>query len=204
MGREAQCQSTWAGESGVCKVLLEAGELIFRGAIRRRVPIASLTHIAVHDGQLRFRVHDDEVALTLAPALAQSWAKKLTTPPPSLASKLGIHPDSKILVMGEVESEELQAAIAQAGSRAGKAPELILVSVQTQAELDRALIRATSYAGNPPIWIIYRKGAQTELAEAAIRTTLRGQGFMDTKVASVSATHTALRFTRRGRTAENA
>jgi hypothetical protein len=197
MGREAVCLCNWGGQSADAKVLLETHELIVRGAIRRLVPIASLTDVAVHEGQLHFRSGEDDVALTLGQELAQSWARKIATPPPTLAVKLGIHGQSKVLVLGESESEELDAALAAAGTQTSKAPELIIIHAGTQIELDNALKRATAYVASPAIWIVYRKGPRSELSEADIRNTLRGQGFMDTKVASVSATHTALRFNRR-------
>jgi hypothetical protein len=197
MGREAECLCNWAGQSANAKVLLETRELVVRGAIRRRVPLASLTQISVHEGRLHFQAGDDEVSLALGQELAQSWARKIAAPPPSLASKLGIHGQSIILVLGESESQELEAALAEAGTQTSKDPELIVISAGTQGELDRSLKRAMAYAARPAIWIVYRKGRRGELPEADIRNTLRGLGFMDTKVASVSATHTALRFNRR-------
>ena len=202
MGREAACHCNWGGESADSKVLLESNELIVRGSIRRRVPIASLTQVSVRADQLCFRAGQDEVTLTLGPEVAQSWARKIATPPPTLASKLGIGSESRVLILGEPACEELEAALAEAGTRTSQSPDLIVASVGTHEELGRALQRAIAYTTNPPIWIVYRKGSRpglksSELPEAAIRNTLRGMSFIDTKVASVSATHTALRFIRR-------
>jgi len=197
MGREAQCQCIWAGESGQCKVLLETAELIVRGAFRRVIPISSMTDIAVDGDNLTFCVGADKVALTLGAAQARSWAKKLTTAPPTLASKLGISSDSQLLLIGESDSEELSSALAGAATRSSTIPGLIVACVHTQAELDQALHRATAYSSKPPIWIVYPKGAGTPLPESVIRNTLRSQGFIDTKVASVDATYTALRFIKR-------
>jgi len=197
MGREAQCQCIWAGESGQCKVLLETAELIVRGAFRRVIPISSMTYIAVDGDNLTFCVGADKVALTLGAAQARSWAKKLTTAPPTLASKLGISSDSQLLLIGESDSEELNSALAGAATRSSTIPGLIVACAHTRAELDQALHRATAYSSKPPIWIVYPKGAGTPLPESVIRNTLRSQGFIDTKVASVDATYTALRFIKR-------
>ena len=93
MGKEATCHVQWGDESGEGKVLLESCELIVRGAgrlSRRSVPIASLTDLRLEGDRLLFRAGTEEVALTLGAAEAQSWAKKITTPPPTLAAKLGI------------------------------------------------------------------------------------------------------------------
>ena len=197
MGREAECRCTWAGESADCKVLLETHDLILRGTIRRQLPIASLNQIEVQGDALTFRAGESAVALYLGAKLAQSWAKKLAAPPVTLASKLGIAAGSKILLIGHADSEALESTLAEAATTSGKTPEQIVACVHTPAELDRALARATSFAANPPVWIVYRKGARSDLPESVIRAVLRGQGFMDTKVAAVDATYTALRFSRR-------
>jgi hypothetical protein len=196
MGREAECRCTYAGESADCKVLLETHELILRGPIRHQLPIASLNHIEVQGDALTFRAGETAVALHLGAKQAQSWAKKLAAPPVTLASKLGIAAGSKVLLIGHADSEALETALAEAATTSSRVPEQIVACVHTPEELDRALARATSFASNPPIWIVYRKGARSDLPESAIRTVLRGQGFMDTKVAAVDAIYTALRFSR--------
>jgi hypothetical protein len=200
MGKEATCQCQWAGESGQCKVLLETHELTLRGAGkvgRRTVSIASLTGVRVEGDLLRFRAGEDEVALTLGAAQAQSWAKKITTPPPTLAAKLGITPATHLKLLGEFETDELKTAITQAASTDSKGPNLILANIKTVADLNYALDSYKTYPSNPPIWVIYPKGPNKPLSESQIRTTLRHEGFIDTKVASVSATLTALRFIKR-------
>jgi|SRR5271163_1129761 len=201
MGREATVDCQWGDEAGRCKVLLESRELIVCGAIRRRVAIASLTHVLAEEGRLYFRVGSDEVFLDLGSRAAQSWAKAISTPPPSLAVKLGISTTSHLLLMGDSEDEALKVATAQAGSASGaKRPEvnLILASIFTRVGLDQALNRISAYPPPiPPLWIIYAKGSKAEVGEAIIRTELRGRGFIDTKVASVSDRLTALRFIKR-------
>jgi hypothetical protein len=202
MGREAECRCTWAGESADCKVLLETHDLVLRGAIRRQLPIASLNQIEVQGDALTFRTGESTVALHLGAKQARSWAKKLSAPPVTLAGKLGIVATSKVLLIGHADSEALEAALAEAATtsngNSGRMPELVVACVHTAAELSDALARATSFAANPPIWIVYRKGARSDLPESILRTVLRGQGFIDTKVAGVDAAYTALRFTRRG------
>ena len=194
MGREATCECRWANESASCKVLLETTELIVRGPIRRRVAIASLTQIEVQGEKLLFHAGDDEVVLGLGVSMAESWAKKIAAPPPTLAAKLGISNSSHLLLIGEFETDELKAAVAAAGSVDGKKTNLILACVRTTADLNFALDRYAVQPSQPPIWIIYPKGSGTPLPEAQIRNTLRHEGFIDTKVASVSSSLTALRF----------
>jgi hypothetical protein len=197
MGREANCQCQWATESALCKVLLETTELIVRGPIRRRVLISSLVNVSVQGDQLHFRVGADEVVLNLGASLAQSWAKKIKALPPTLAAKLGISADTHLLLIGEFETEELSSAIAAAATTDGKAVDLILACVKTVADLNYALDLYSKHPDNPPIWIIYTKGPNKHISESEVRDTMRREGFMDTKVASVSNTLTALRFIKR-------
>ena len=197
MGKEATCHCQWANREASCKVLLETHELIVRGAIRRRIPIATLTHVSVRGGQLHFRAGEEEVVLNLGSALAQSWAKKIAAPPPTLAAKLGISTATHLMLIGEFETEELKTAIAASGSTDGKEASLILALVATNRDLNYALDRYAALACSPPVWIIYPKGPNKPIGETEIRSTLRHEGFIDTKVASVSTTLTALRFIKR-------
>jgi len=45
-----------------------------------------------------------------------------------------------------------------------------------------------------PIWMVYAKGKGHAINETTVRSLLRENGMIDTKVASVSAKYTALRF----------
>jgi len=179
-------------------VLLETSELIIRGPIRRTVPITSLTKVEIQGEQLHFNVGEDSVALNLGAVQAQSWAKKIATPRPTLAAKLGITSATHLCLIGEFETEELKTAVVQAASRDSRKPDQILAIVKTSADLNHALDRYATHPNKPPIWVIYPKGPNKRLGETEVRGTLRHEGFIDTKVASVSATLTALRFIRRG------
>jgi hypothetical protein len=199
MGREATIQCRWANESGLCKVLLETNELVVRGDIRRRVPIAQLTDVLVENEELHFTVDGNPVSFALGTALAQRWAKAIATPPPSLATKLGISAGSRLWLLGEVECEELKTAIDQASSTNGTKADLILASVKTSLDLEDALTRLPKHQSDlPPLWIVYPKGTVHGFGETSVRENLRRRGFIDTKIASVSSALTALRFIWRG------
>lgn len=200
MGREATCEVYWAGESGRAKVLLESQELIVRGGklARRSVPFAALAGIEVRGDALCFRVGAEDVSIALGAALAQSWAKKLSTPPPTLAAKLGIGAETALALIGNFDEGELAEAVGKAAAEDGRHPDLVLALVKSAADLNYALDVYGSYAAHPPIWIVYPKGAGKPIGETEIRNTMRRAGLMDTKVASVSATLTALRFNWRG------
>lgn len=201
MGREATCEVYWAGESGRAKVLLESQELIVRGTgglSRHRVPFAALAGIEVCGEALCFRAGDEDVSIALGAAQAQSWAKKLTSPPPTLAAKLGIGAATRLALIGNFDEVELAAAIAGAGSQDSRHPDLVLALVKSAGDLNYALNIYAGYGNHPPIWIVYSKGTGKPIGETEIRDTLRRAGLMDTKVASVSAVLTTLRFNWRG------
>jgi hypothetical protein len=57
------------------------------------------------------------------------------------------------------------------------------------------LLENEVYSG--PLWIVYPKGPTSEVKESLLRVLLRTHGLIDTKVASVSAKLTAIRFVKR-------
>jgi hypothetical protein len=194
MGREATCRCKWGAEEADCKVLLEGRELILRSGMRRRVSVSSMAGVAARGNKLVFHVGNDHVELGLGSEAAQRWAKAIVSPPPSLASKLGISATTRLSVIGEVESEELKAAIAEAMVAQGREVDLTLICLSTQSEVDQYLARGTL---SGPLWIVYPKGASSEVKESDLRGLLRSRGLIDTKIAAVSAKHTAIRFAKR-------
>jgi hypothetical protein len=195
MGREAVCTCDWAGTVAEVKALLETSELILRGDIRRRVTFAEIKNVKVQADCLCFTVGREAVQLVLGAAVAAKWAVILATPPASLARKLGITDKTVVRTIGEIDDEGLKSALAEAGRISAEDANLIVACVDTPASLHAALKQAgAALAKGVPIWMVYAKGPGHPLNEAAIRDFLRGNGLMDTKVASVSAKFTALRF----------
>jgi hypothetical protein len=194
MGREATCHCKWGAEEGDCKVLLEGRELILRSGIRRRVSLSPMSSIVARGSNLVFTVGQDQVELRLGAEAAQRWAKAIQTPPPSLAGKLGISRTTRLSVVGNIQSEELKEALAEAAPASEREVNLVVLCVNSQSELQQYLA-AETYTS--PLWIVYPKGPNSEVKESGLRDLLRSRGFVDTKVASVSARLTALRFVKR-------
>ena len=197
MGREANCHCQWADEAGPCKVLLETHELILRGTIRRKAPIASVTQIFVRGEALHFRVGGENVVLSLGSQQAERWAKAMTTPPPTLAAKLGISSATRLLVLGEIHDAALEEALRQTTTANYEDADLMLSIARSEEDIHNTLAKHALCKNGPPLWIVYTKGAGQKLPESFIRSLMRAQDFIDTKVASVSATLTALRFLHR-------
>ncbi len=194
MGREAICDCTFDGTTTKVKALLESEELILRGDIHLRAPLHALHHVRVESESLCFNLDVGPIRLNLGAAAAKSWAKKIKTPPPSLADKLGIT-GKTVRTIGAISDHALDSALTSAALISPRNPDLIISYVDTPESLATTLREARAQlARSIPIWLVYRKGPGHLLNESAIRTTLRAQGLMDTKVASVSADLTALRF----------
>ncbi len=134
MGREATCHCKWGAEEGDCKVLLEGSELILRSGLRRRVPLSAMAGVAAR-GRSWFSTSDrtmwNWVSVLKQPSDGRKPSHLLL---PALASKLGISRTTRLSVVGDVKSEELKAAIAEAGAASGKEVDLILICVNSQSE----------------------------------------------------------------------
>jgi hypothetical protein len=196
VGREARCAASWGARSGAVTVHLDSTELTVRGAFRARAPLASLHDVRAEGDTLRFRTGEDEVALILGRA-APRWAVAIAKPPPTLAAKLGIVAGTRVLAVGTVDDDGLARALA-AGTADSSDPDLIVARVDDADELARiASEHGALLARRVPLWVVYTKGKGAPLGETAVRALLRERGLIDVKVASVSATLTALQFARR-------
>lgn len=195
MGREAVCTCDWAGTVAEVKALLETSELILRGEIRRRVPFGEIRQVKVQSDCLCFKVGGEAVQLFLGASAAPRWAGIITSPPPSLARKLGITNKTVLRTIGDAGDENLKSAFAEAARISAKDADLIVACVDSQESLEATFRQAKKQLLNSvPIWMVYEKGPGHLLNEMAIRSFLRANGLMDTKVASVSRELTALRF----------
>jgi hypothetical protein len=198
MGREAICTCYWNGAKTEVKALIEPPELILRGGIRCRVPIAAMKQIRAEGDRLHFTFKGEAVALNLGSDVAAKFAKALTTPPPSLAKKLGITAGSVVRMIGEVDDKALEKAISEAKEVTTRNGDVILARVNTPGELTAALRKsADALSRGVPIWFIYPKGPGHALNEHIVRATGLSAGIVDTKVAAVSSALTALRFVKR-------
>jgi hypothetical protein len=174
--------------------LLETNEIILRGAMRKRIPFSEIKHVNALAGRLSFTVAGEEVHLDLGSA-AEKWAAAITTPPPTLARKLGITDKIVVRVIGEICDESLNEALEVAEAISSKNAGLILACVDSRESLHVVLRDAkTQLLNGVPIWIVYAKGRGHAINETTVRSLLRDNGMIDTKVASVSSKFTALRF----------
>jgi hypothetical protein len=198
MGREAECTCSWSGTTAQVKALIEPPDLILRGGIRRRLPFAELKNVRAAGDLLCFVYEGESISITLGAALAAKWATILTTPPPSLAKKLGITPETNIRMLGTVDDGALHDALATAKQISGGKGDLIIARTDTPGEVANALnAAAAELASGIPIWFVYPKRSGHAMDEHDVRGMGLAAGLVDTKVAAVSPLLTALRFVKR-------
>ena len=198
MGREAQCTCIWNSRKSEVKALLEPPELILRGEIRKRIPYAKMQRLRSDGDLLRFTCDGEDVALSLGMAMAAKWAEALLKPPQTLAKKLGISAETTVLLIGPADVAALKAALEEAKAVSKQKGDLILARVNTPADLHSTLMKAADQlSAGVPIWFIYRKGPGHPLNENLVREIALATGIVDTKIASVSAEFSALRFVKR-------
>jgi hypothetical protein len=199
MGREATCICTWRDITADVTALLESTELILRGEIRRHIPLSSIKNLHAENGTLSFSIGDHSLALKLGGDTASKWAKSIANPP-TLAKKFGITADTSVWMLGEADDSALYAALTEAkivkdSGAPDKSVDLILARIDTPGDLASALRKsAKPISKGAALWLIYHKGKGHALTEAGVRGAARDIGLIDTKVASVSSTLTALRF----------
>jgi hypothetical protein len=203
MGQEANCVCDWNGPAGRVeaarvKALLEPPELILRGEIKRRIPYASMKQVAAQGARLRFRFEAETFSLELGEAQAAKWAQALLKPPPTLAAKLGIVPGCAVRILGTVDDEALHGALEGTRPVTRGAVDVIVARVNTPAQIADAWKKAAGQvAAGAALWMVYPKGRGHAIDETAVRNAGLAAGFVDVKVAAVSAALTGLKFVRR-------
>lgn len=199
MGREASCTARVGEEGAEVKALLESITVVLRGDLKRRWAIAALENLRVDGETLRFEADGEAVVLDLGAKEAERWLRKLLTPPPTLAAKLGISAEHPALLMGPTHGA-LDPALAEALGHGltsnPRAAHMLVAVVQSPSEVERM---ADFHAGMPckTVWVVHPKGPDASPSDAEVRGELRGRGYVDNKTSAVSDRLTATRYVRR-------
>jgi len=118
-----------------------------------------------------------------------------TTP---LLDKLGLRPGMRIALM-DIDDPEIRPRVADRTSDITEGwpePEtdIVLLGADTTEALGPLEALATRIRPNGAIWVVSRKGKAATLRDIEVIDAARAAGLIDNKVASFSATHTALRL----------
>jgi hypothetical protein len=104
----------------------------------------------------------------------------------------------KAFVLGARGNAELAEAL-QGSTPTTAADAAMLVAIVTdEPDLQAALRVHADMPPRAPIWVVHRKGRTANFGETRVRACMRAAGFIDTKVAAVSAALTAVRYAKQG------
>jgi len=183
VGQESKCKLDLGGHSYEGKALLETSELIFRGGTRLKIAFKDMSRVEAADGRLIVTFPQGDATFHLGSAAAK-WAAKILNPPTRL-DKLGIKEGTRIRWIGTADKEFQQEAKTKGALFVRTKPDLTFMAAETAADLRKI--------DNPPVWIVFPKSVQ-QIREGEVLAAGRAAGLVDIKVASFSATHTALKF----------
>ncbi len=193
MGREALIRVEVDDSFAEVKAVLESTELILRAPLRRRFKTAEISELAVDGEVLRMRCGAETVVLHLGERAAASWAKAITTPPPTLRDKLGLSGGARVFLVGGTDDAALAGAIEGATTIDRTEADMIIAVVHSPEDLREALAALDEHA-RVPIWAVYPKGRDASFGDGPIRDVLRREGLADTKACAVSERLTATRY----------
>ena len=185
MGQELACRMQYRKRTLAGKAYLEADYLLFRGDERVKIALKDLKSVKAAAGMLVLDFDGGPAKLELGKA-AEKWADKILHPP-TRADKLGIKPGLSVQLLGEFEPDfldELRDCVA-----VKKNADLTFFAAATKKDLSQ--VAKLKPAG--ALWIVYPKGVAA-IREIEVIEAGRAAGLKDVKVASFSATHTALKF----------
>jgi hypothetical protein len=197
MGREIQCRAKSGGHCFPGKALLETNEVIFRGDLRLKIPIAEIKSAVARDGELHLKWPGDSAVLELGEQ-AEKWAHAILHPK-STAEKLGIKPGLRISLVrmldASIMKDARKTAVAFAVDNPLSDSDMIFLAADAASELSGIKKLLSSLASKGALWVVYPKGRK-EITELQVLNAGRAAGLFDVKIVSYSATHTALKFVR--------
>lgn len=196
MGQEIQCNARIGKIVAAGKALLESTELIFRSPeLRLKIPFRQMTSIEAAGGWLRVESPGGPAAFELG-THAVKWADKIKNPK-SLLDKLGVKAGMRVSMLGFFDDSFLRDLKSRTsditGGKPAKDSDLIFFGAENSAALAKLRAESRSLKAAGAVWVVYPKGRK-DITEAAVFAAGKRAGLVDVKVASFSATHTALKF----------
>ncbi len=196
MGQEVVCNVRAGRTLTEGKALLESTELIFRSAdLRLKIPFRQMSSLEASDGWLRVEFLHGRAEFQLG-SHAERWADKIKNPK-TLLDKLGVKAGMRASVLNLHDDTFLHDLKSRTSTvtvgKTGKDSDLIFFGAERNEALDKVRELRRSLKPNGAIWIVYPKG-RNDITEANVFAAGKRAGLVDVKVASFSATHTALKF----------
>jgi hypothetical protein len=197
MGRQCTAVLSLDGKRAAGEAHLETDHLLFRGPIRLKVPFGEISALEVRGDVLHVTTARGNAELELGAREAALWSHKIQHPP-SLLDKLGIKAADVACVVGIADDEFLEALTARLATppkrRIVKGAATIFYGADSPRALGRLGALRSALRPDGAIWVVSRKGKGATLRDTEVMAAARTAGLVDTKVASFSPTHTALKL----------
>lgn len=196
MGREAKTAYRSGRDRAEVRAHLDSEALELTGGKKLKVPLADVRIAAVEGDALKIETKTEKFELALGAKEAAAWATKILNPP-TLADKLGLKADTKVVIVGE-RIKEIDEAATKAErattltAAKAKAVTVVILTLAPETAEKQIAAAAKVLPKGTALWLVYTKG--TKPNGDAIITLARRAGLKDTKVARISEIHTALRF----------
>ena len=195
MGLEKTCDVEMKGRTWTAKVQLEAGEIVVRGPLGLKIPLAGLKTFEAKGGVLRLTWGKETLRLALG-ADAVKWALKIRYPRGRL-DKLGVKPGMRVAVIG-VEDADFRRELSErtddvTEGKARKDTDVVVVGMSSRRDLPRLESLRDSIKRNGAVWVVWPKGRK-EFREDDVRTHGPKAGLVDVKVVSFSDTLSGLKM----------
>lgn len=191
MGQELECRIRVGRRSLSGKAYLETDHILFRGPERIKIPLKDLKTVTAADGVLHLDYPEGPAAFELGKA-AEKWAAKILHPP-TRAAKLGVKAGLTFRLCGEFDADFVSELTGLERVSTRSKADLVFLLAPARTDLDRVPKLAESLAPAGALWVVYPKGVK-DIREIDVIEAGRSAGLKDVKVASFSATHTALKF----------
>jgi hypothetical protein len=196
LGSEAVCSVSYAGQVSEGKALLETTEVLFRGDFRLKIPFAEITSVATDNGALQLG-YNSNIAVFELGRDADKWAEKIRNPR-GLLDKMGVKAGMHVAVLGVDDADFVDQLTARNGApdRGIESGDLDIVFYEADHldDLIRLPELRSAIKPNGAVWVVSPKGKGIEVKDTDVMAAAREYGLVDNKVASFSATHTALRL----------
>ena len=194
MGAEADCSVTFDTKTSTGKALLETNELIFRGAFRLKIALASITALDAKAGKLKIVWPGGTATFALGDK-ALAWAEKIRNPK-GLFEKLGIKPGQRVVVLhmhDDAFASQLREAGASVFTRAAKDADALFLGAESIAGLAGMRLLVQQIKRDGAIWTVTPKG-KGGIKDIDIMGIAKAAGLVALKVVSFSETHSANKF----------
>jgi phage-related tail fiber protein len=196
MGREAKVVYRSGKDRAEVRAHLDSAALELTGGKKLKIALADVRKATAEGDALKVETKTEKFELELGAKETAAWAKKILNPP-TLADKLGVKAETKLLIVGERIKDIDEAApsadhAATLTAAKAKAATVVILTLVPETAAKQIAAAAKVLPKATALWLVYTKG--TKPNGDTIIALARKAGLKDTKVARISETHAALRF----------